>query len=332
MSIQLLNDSPVTLFGIYLFDSGSTSTLINTRAVPTTATVRHGANQMVTTTQGTYNSTEYFNAEKLSFPECFKTRFIPLVHLRTFDSPTSHYDFIVGRDILKYGFIINHAQKRIEWDGLSIPMTSTSQQSSSPVPVTQFSCKHTLYESHAAAVTKIKHTKYELFNPQDVATHCDHLLTSQQHQLSDLLVQFPTLFPGKLGRYNKTKYSLVRKDPKTLTIFCKPYPVPQTHMNVFQQELHHLVDKGVLQKITRSEWSFPRFIIPKKDASAHHLGCISIKDYLWVLLAILTSFSQSCIHSSQISLMWNVLSMILVFFLFIPSLITFNLSIRCSSG
>ena len=36
-------------------------------------------------------------------------------------------------------------------------------------------------------------------------------------------------------------------------------------MAVFKQELDHLLDKGVLAPISRSEWAFPTFIIPKKD-------------------------------------------------------------------
>ena len=128
-------------------------------------------------------------------------------------------------------------------------MNSLSQKSSSPQPVTHFSCERTLVESHAAAVIKIKHAKYDHIDPKDVAIHCNHLSSSQQNQLTALLINFPSLFSGKLGRYNKSKFSLTLKDPNTPPIFCKPYPVPQTHLQVFQQELHHLVEKQVLQKI-----------------------------------------------------------------------------------
>ena len=99
LSIRMLNGSPVSLFGLCLFDSGSTSTLINEHVVPPEVKPRFGDPQLVTTTQGTYSSKHYFDASEIMFPEFCKTRMIPTVHLRTFSSATSRYDFIVGHDI-----------------------------------------------------------------------------------------------------------------------------------------------------------------------------------------------------------------------------------------
>ena len=59
------------------------------------------------------------------------------------------------------------------------------------------------------------------------------------------------------------------KDPQTLPIFCNPYPIPFIHQKVFQQDLQHLIDEKVLQRIPRSEWAFPTFLIPKKDRQVH---------------------------------------------------------------
>ena len=55
---------------------------------------------------------KYSDASEIIFPEFCKTRMIPKVHLHTFSSNTSRYDFIVGRDILKLGLfwtMPNHA-------------------------------------------------------------------------------------------------------------------------------------------------------------------------------------------------------------------------------
>ena len=73
------------------------------------------------------------------------------------------------------------------------------------------------------------------------------------------------LFSGQLGCYNNSKFSLELQDPTTSPIFCKPYPIPQTHMDIFKKELNHLIGKGFLQHIPRSECAFPTFISPKKD-------------------------------------------------------------------
>ena len=123
LSLYKLNGHPVSLFGLCLFESGSTSTLINECAVPPNVEPRLGDGQLVTTSQDIYSSKKYFDASEIMFPELCKTRTIPTVHLRTFSSNNSRYNFIVGRDILKLGFILDHAQSRIVWNGLSIPMT-----------------------------------------------------------------------------------------------------------------------------------------------------------------------------------------------------------------
>ena len=72
LSVRKLNDSPVSLFGLCLVDSGSTSTLINERAVPPNVKPRLGDPQVVTTTQGTYSSKIISMHSKLYFPNFAK--------------------------------------------------------------------------------------------------------------------------------------------------------------------------------------------------------------------------------------------------------------------
>ena len=67
-----------------------------------------------------------------------------------------------------------------------------------------------------------------------------------------------------MGKYNKSKFTLELINPNFSPIFCKPYPIAQTHMEVFHLELQHLINKGVLEHAP-SEWAFPTFIIPIKD-------------------------------------------------------------------
>ena len=160
MVVTTLNSKSVALFGLCLFDSGSTNTLINERAIPPQVKPRIGPTQQVTTTQGTYDSTKYFLGEVISFPEFCKTRFIQQVTLRTFNSCTSRYDFIVGRDVLQKGFILDHAQHQVTWDGISIPMSIDARTDNVTVaPTTHFSCEHQLNETYAAGTVKIKTAK-----------------------------------------------------------------------------------------------------------------------------------------------------------------------------
>ena len=67
--IRRLNDTLTSLYGLCLFDSGSTSTLINERAIPPTVAPKQGPTQLVTTTQGNYSSSDYFDAQEIMFPD-----------------------------------------------------------------------------------------------------------------------------------------------------------------------------------------------------------------------------------------------------------------------
>ena len=204
----MLNGHPVSLFGLCLFDSGSMSMLINERVVPPNINPRLGDDQLVANTQGTYSSKKYFDASEIIFPEICKTRTIPKVHLRTFSSNTSRYNFIVGCDILKLGFILDHAQLHSMWDGLSIPMTVSASKATSTPTITHFSCMHTFAENYVTGTKKIKQAKYESISPNEVASQCLHLSKPQQLQLQILLQNFPKLFSGQLGRYNKSQFTL----------------------------------------------------------------------------------------------------------------------------
>ena len=83
-------------------------------------------------------------------------------------SVTSRYDFIMGRDILRYGFILDHAHHHITWDGLSIPMTKHAPLNSTAAAITHYSCACTFSKQYAAGTTTIKEAKYESISPEEV--------------------------------------------------------------------------------------------------------------------------------------------------------------------
>ena len=140
-----------------------------------------GPTQQVTTAQGIYNSSKYFLGETISFPGFRKTRFLQQVILCTFNSRTSRYNFIEGRDILQKGFILNHAQHRMTWDGISIPMSVDVRTNSTTVPpMTLFLCERQLTKTYTAGTLKIKTAKYEKVDPSTVANHCHHLSSFQK--------------------------------------------------------------------------------------------------------------------------------------------------------
>ena len=82
--------------------------------------------------------------------------------------------------------------------------------------------------------------------------------------MGDVLLRYEQLFNGKLGKYTKRKIHLELK-PDAKPVHCKPYPVPQVHMQLFLDELQNLCNDGVLEKIGATEHAYPTFIIAKKD-------------------------------------------------------------------
>ena len=48
-------------------------------------------------------------------------------------------------------------------------------------------------------------------------------------------------------------------------VHMRPYAVPYHNRELFQKELQHLVDLGVLERIGASEWGLPTFLTAKKD-------------------------------------------------------------------
>ena len=75
--IRKLNGSPTSLYGLCLFDSGSTSTLIDERAIPPNVAPKQGPTQLVITTQGNYSSSDYFDAHIPRSEWAFPTFIIP---------------------------------------------------------------------------------------------------------------------------------------------------------------------------------------------------------------------------------------------------------------
>lgn len=71
--IKYLNETKVDLFGLYLFDSGSTCTLLNRQTLPSLISSLHGAAQEFTITQGTYSSDEIVTDSEIFFPDFCKS-------------------------------------------------------------------------------------------------------------------------------------------------------------------------------------------------------------------------------------------------------------------
>ena len=97
--IQTLNDIRADLHALCPFNLGSTNTLINHFVVPPEIPVRVGASQSFTTT--------------IVFPDFCKSWTIPKVQFRLFHAPNSRYNVIINHDVLKHGFVLDHARNTV---------------------------------------------------------------------------------------------------------------------------------------------------------------------------------------------------------------------------
>jgi hypothetical protein len=183
------------------------------------------------------------------------------------DNNESHYDLIIGMDVMQIlGIDIHNSSKTIVWDTLRVPFK--------PQDYFKGAFPHSLVDAMMGSPDPadtngyksktIKSALYEANDPHVVAQQQKHLTASQRQDLAVILSKYPKLFSGKLGRYPHRKVHLeLREDAKPVR--CRPYPVPKHHEQVFKEELDHLCTLGVLSRGHASEWLTPSFIIPKKD-------------------------------------------------------------------
>jgi hypothetical protein len=79
------------------------------------------------------------------------------------------------------------------------------------------------------------------------------------------------LFSGKLGKYPHKKIDLELL-PGAKLVHGRPYPIPHNHLEVFRNELDHLIKFGVHSRIEATKWALPTFIITKKDGSVRWIS------------------------------------------------------------
>ena len=111
--------------------------------------------------------------------------------------------------------------------------------------------------------SQINESKYETADIDAVVRKCSHLSQNQQNDLRAVLEKHPVLFNNQLGSYPDEKIHL-DIDEHAEGHTTRAYTVPHNHLKVFKSELDRLVDIGVLERGSRSEWTSGTFVIPKK--------------------------------------------------------------------
>ena len=259
---------------VTLFDGGSSSTLLNERALPRGATPHVAERKQLTTTaSGTFDTSRTVHLTDIRLPEFSNGRRLEGMVCRLFNSPTCQYDIILGRDFLRYaGIECSYIENSITWLGRTIEMkhphhysrTIGNRIETKYQPTDEQLSELEDEELFAVlGVTDIKERAYREVTPTECADAQSHMTIAQRTKFKAMLERHKIVFDGKLGLYPHEKFKLRLKEG-AVPVHKKAYPVPFKRQPVFKNELEHLVREGVLRRCGTTNWASPTFITQKK--------------------------------------------------------------------
>lgn len=190
------------------------------------------------------------------------------------DDEAVSYDLILGIETLsEFGAILDFRDNEITIDNQTIAMRgadgladhkelrNTYMEAVEPLAT----------KEETERVVRILDAKYEPADlPKVVEENCSHLSYHQRKDLLALLRKHEKMFQGKLGQWTGDHIKFELK-PGAKPWHGRPYQVPHIHKETVEKELKRLVDIGVLERVTDSEWGSPSFIIPKTNGTVRFL-------------------------------------------------------------
>ena len=259
-----------------LCDTGSTSSWINPRTIPSGAVTTTVSRITSSTMMGALTNDQAVSVTNITLPEFSRSTTIERLKFRVAPNSrsTGRYDAILGRDILRQlGLDCQFSEAALQWNDIKRPMTPTSRVrdagNNSPL-YRDLQLNLELDELEEQwdddFITEIKPANYRKVDIKEVIDKCDHLRPYQKQQLENLLCKYTRLFDGTLKVYPHEKVHL-DVDPQAKPVFRRAYPVPHLHRDVFKQELERLVSIGVLTKVGRSLWALPTFVVSKANGT-----------------------------------------------------------------
>ena len=238
--VQTIQHAQVNCMLCVLFDLGSDKTLIKQSVLPLGINPSIGKKRKVIGVTASSIMDWEVIIENMTLPEFSSTQRVSgPIRAFVIDNNESHYDLIIGMDVMQIlGIDIHNSSKTIVWDTLRVPfkpqdyfkgafphsLVDTMMGSPDPADTNGYKSK------------TIKSALYEANDPHVVAQQQKHLTASQRQDLTVILSKYPKLFSGELGRYPHRKVHLELRDDAKPTR-CRPYPVPKHHEKVFKEEL-----------------------------------------------------------------------------------------------
>ena len=180
---------------------------------------------------------------------------------------------VIGRDMLNgLGIDILFSKQVVTWDDVEAPMREFSR--ARKLKFTASELNRLIVEKQEPKSTQeatervlnILDAKYKKANLEEIVEGNKHLSKNERKLLLQLLKKFESLFDGTLGEWKTEPVEFELKEGVT-PHSQRYYPMPHIHKETFKKEIKRLVQLGVLERVTESEWGSPTFIIPKKDGT-----------------------------------------------------------------
>ena len=96
---------------------------------------------------------------------------------------------------------------------------------------------------------------------------CDHLSARRKHLLFSCLQTHNPIFDGTLGLARGVSPVTLDLKEGTKPIQSRAIPIPQSKVQNVMKDIDELVQLGVIERTKPTEWSFPSFVVPKKDGT-----------------------------------------------------------------
>ena len=259
-------------------DSGASHSWINSKCLPKgTITTTTDKIQNVTLA-GAFTSSDKLILNDAYLPEFHRHRRIRRVDVNVFNNPECRYDMLLGRDILsQLGIIVDFKEHIMEWDEATVDMRNFPSSNAFPLNESQTLsvAEHLMHEllfsdylpnsdTFAASSVSMEANSYRRFDIPEIIGQCNHLTSSQQEELTQVLLKYPRLFSGHLRKFPDYQVHLELNEG-AVPHRSRAYAVPHTHKSLFKDELERLCKEDVVEKASRAEWIAGTFIVPKKN-------------------------------------------------------------------
>ena len=153
------------------------------------------------------------------------------MHIDESPVESNKYDLIIGRDLLyELGIIMDFSTASVTWDNAYINMQDPRlfQEMDLNQYEQEFFMMYDPETTEADRIQMILELKYSPENLNKEVEKIPQISPHQKGKILDLLNKYKHLFDGKLGHWKTDPVDLILKEPQSVPVYQKPYPVPKS--------------------------------------------------------------------------------------------------------